>query len=136
MIYYRDPACADIVFLGFTSISPPEKVHSIVNLGGIVKTLRIVNLLSRSIFSTAGSFGDVGVGFWQDGFFVDFDFWAAGFFSRILSPDFFSSFLWGKSAQKNPPPGKAPAKSSKKFFSTKIPDTFLQRGRTFVMRNC
>ena len=33
----------------------------------------------------------------------------------------------GKSAQKNPP-GKSPTKSSK-FYTTKIPDTFLQRGR-------
>ena len=48
-------------------------------------------------------------------------------FSRILSPDFFSSFLWGKSAQKNPP-GKSPAKSSK-TYTTKIPDNFLQRVR-------
>ena len=33
----------------------------------------------------------------------------------------------GKSAQKNPP-GKSPAKSSE-IYATKIPDTFLQRGR-------
>ena len=38
--------------------------------------------------------------------------------SRIFSPDFFSSFLWGKSAQKNPP-GKCPGKSSK-IYTTKI----------------
>ena len=43
-----------------------KRVHSIVNLGGVVKTLRIVNLLSRSIFSTAGSFG-----FWVFGEGVD-----------------------------------------------------------------
>ena len=57
----------------------------------------------------------------------DFLFLARRIFSRILSPDFLSSFLWGKSAQKNPP-GKSPAKSSK-IYTTKIPDTFLQRGR-------
>ena len=68
----------------------------------------------------------VRAGFRQNGFFADFYFWAARFFSRILSPDFFSSFLWEKSAQKNPP-GKSPAKSSK-IYTTKIPDTFLQRG--------
>ena len=65
------------------------------------------------------------VGFWQNGFFADFYFWAAGFFRgfrrRILSPHF-----CGKSAQKNPP-GKSPAKSSK-IYTAKIPDTFLQRG--------
>ena len=60
-------------------------------------------------------------------------------FSRIFifgPPDFFADFLAGffllifveKSAQKNPP-GKSPAKSFK-FYTTKIPDTFLQRGRT------
>ena len=48
-------------------------------------------------------------------------------FSRIVSPDFFSSFLWGTSAQKNPP-GTSPAKSSK-IYATKIPNTFLQRIR-------
>ena len=59
-------------------------------------------------------------------------------FSRIFifePPDFFADFVAGffllifvgKSAQKNPP-GKSPAKSSK-FYTTKIPDTFLQRGR-------
>ena len=59
-------------------------------------------------------------------------------FSRIFifgPPDFSADFLAGffllifvgKSAQKNPP-GKSPAKSSK-IYTTKIPDTFLQRGR-------
>ena len=59
-------------------------------------------------------------------------------FSRIFiigSPDFFADFVAGfyllifvgKSAQKNPP-GKSPAKSSK-IYTTKIPDTFLQRSR-------
>ena len=37
---------------------------------------------------------------------------------RIFSPDFFSSFFVGKSAQKNPP-GKSPAKSAK-IYTTKI----------------
>ena len=42
-------------------------------------------------------------------------------------PDVLFFFVVGESAQKNPP-GKTPAKSSK-FYTTKIPDTFLQRGR-------
>ena len=75
---------------------------------------RIPNQISPKINFRAGS--------WQNGFFADFYFWAAGFFRgfsrRIFSP--------GKSAQKNPP-GKSPAKSSK-IDTTKIPDTFLQRG--------
>ena len=36
---------------------------------------------------------NIRVGFWQNGSFADSYFWAAGFFSRILSPDFFASFL-------------------------------------------
>ena len=60
----------------------------------------------------------VRVGFWQNGFFADFYFWAADGFSRILSPELFSSFLWGKSGQIFFP-GKSAAKSSK-FYTTKI----------------
>ena len=53
-------------------------------------------------------------------------------------PDFFADFLAGffllifvgKSAQKNPP-RKSPGKSSK-IYTTKIPDTFLQRGRAKI----
>ena len=60
----------------------------------------------------------VGAGFRQNGFFADFFFFGRQIFSRIFSPDFFSSFFVGKSAQKNPP-GKSPEKSSK-FYTTKI----------------
>ena len=42
----------------YRHLSSVKRVHSIVKLGDIVKTLRIVNLLSRSIFSMAGSFGN------------------------------------------------------------------------------
>ena len=56
-------------------------------------------------------------------------------FPRILSPDFLSSFLWEKVPRKilqeKNPPGKSPAKSSK-IYTTKIPDTFLQRGRANI----
>ena len=48
------PTCADIIFLGFADMCPPSQ-HS--KYGGVVKTLRRSNSLSRSIFSTAGSFG-------------------------------------------------------------------------------
>ena len=51
---------------------------------------------------------------------------------RILSPDFFSYFFEKKSAQKNPT-GESPAKSSK-MCTTKIPDTFLQRGQANILR--
>ena len=50
--------------------------------------------------------------------FRGFLFLSRRIFSRIFSPDFFSSFLWGKSAQKNPP-RKSPGKSSK-IYTTKI----------------
>ena len=38
-------------------LSPQRGVHGVVNLGGVVKTLRRSNSLSRTVFSTAGSFG-------------------------------------------------------------------------------
>ena len=57
------------------------------------------------------------VGFWQNGFFADFYFWAAGFF-RGFSRRIFSPHFCGKSAQKNPP-GKSPRKSSR-IYTTKI----------------
>ena len=45
-------------FPGFyRHFSPQRRVPSIVNMGGVVKTLRRSNSLSRSVFSTAGSFG-------------------------------------------------------------------------------
>ena len=41
----------------YRHLSPQRGVHGIVNLGGVVKTLRRSNSLSRTVFSTAGSFG-------------------------------------------------------------------------------
>ena len=70
----------------------------------------------------------IGSVFGRTDFFADFYFWAAGFFLRILSPDFSPhSFLWEKRAQKILPE-KSLAKSSKIYAKTN-PDTFLQRGR-------
>ena len=54
------------------------------------------------------------VGFWQNGFFADFYFWAAGFF-RIFSPDFLSSFLWEKSPEKSS--RKIPGKILQKLYN-------------------
>ena len=86
--------------------------------------IRLEDVTIKTIFDR----GQVkrGVGAWQNGFFADFYFRAAGFF-RGFSRRIFPLIFVGKSAQKNPP-GKSPAKSSK-FYTTKIPDTFLQRGR-------
>ena len=39
-------------------LSPQRGVHGVVNLGGVAKTLRRSNSLSRTVFSTAGSFGN------------------------------------------------------------------------------
>ena len=66
-------------------------------------------------------------------------------FSRIFifePPDLFADFVTrfflvvfiGKSAQKNSP-GRSPAKSSK-IYTTKIPDTFLQRDQAKTSRDC
>ena len=47
------------ISLGFTGISPFKKltrVHSVVNRGGVVKTLRRRNSLSCGVFSSAASF--------------------------------------------------------------------------------
>ena len=58
------------------------------------------------------------VGFWQNGFFADFDFGPLDFFTDFLAGFFLLIFV-GKSAHKNPP-GKSPAKSSK-IYTNKNP---------------
>ena len=63
------------------------------------------------------------VGSWQNAFFLaDFYFWAAGFFSRILSPIFCPHFCGGKKCPENPP-----EKSPAKFIQHKSP-THICRG--------
>ena len=75
---------------------------------------RLGSVLGRTDFSRISIFG-------PPDFFADF---LAGFFLLIFV---------GKSAQKNPP-AKSPAKSSK-IYTTKIPDTFLQRGRANIAQS-
>ena len=54
----RQPPLCSHNFPGFCRHFSPERgVHAVVNMGGVVKTLRRSNSLSRSVFSTAGSFG-------------------------------------------------------------------------------
>ena len=65
-------------------------------------------------------------GFWQNGFLAEFIIGLPHFFANFVA-GFFLLFFVGDSAQKNPP-GKSPANSSR-TYTTKIPDTFLQRGR-------
>ena len=57
--------------------------------------------LCKSEIAAICDYNFSGVGFWRNGFFADFYFWAAGF-SRISSPDFFSSCLWEKVPRKIP----------------------------------
>ena len=85
--------------------------------------VRHVDLFEASFFLFAPF---VRAGSWQNGFFADFFFELPDFFADFLAGFFLLIFV-GKSAQKNPP-RKSPGKSSK-IYITKIPDTFLQRGR-------
>ena len=58
IIYYGDPLVRTSVSPGnYRHSSSQRRVRSAVKMGGVVKTLRRSNLLSRSVFSTAGSFG-------------------------------------------------------------------------------
>ena len=57
MIYYRDPLVQTSVSLILPASLLSKKGSQHGRSGGRSQTLRIVNLLPRSIFSTAGSFG-------------------------------------------------------------------------------
>ena len=70
---------------------------------------------------------DLRVGFRQNGFFADFYFWAAGIFGGFCRRILFS-FLWKNFKVPKKSSRKSPAKSSK-IYTTKIPDTFLQRAQ-------
>ena len=60
MTYYRGAPCGDTIFLGITDVLPlKRRVHRVVNMGGVVKTLRHSNsqfFYRCSILSTEGSF--------------------------------------------------------------------------------
>ena len=81
-------------------------------------------------FLRIGSHPEVRVGFWQNGFFRRFLFFGPPDFFRRFCRRIFSPHFCGKKCpdKKKKPPGKSPVKSSK-FYTTKIPDTFLQRRR-------
>ena len=83
------------------------------------------DLAWKLLFTSFSFFGFVRVGFWQNGFFADFYFWAAGFFRgfcrRMFSPHFCGEKCPEKSSR------KIPDKILKMLYN-KIPDTFLQRG--------
>ena len=64
------------------------------------------------------------IGFWLNGLFAIFSLNSR--ISVILSLDVSPHFCWGQCPEN--PPGKSPTKSAK-IYTTKIPDTFLQRGR-------
>ena len=71
------------------------------------------------------------VGFWQNGFFADFYFWAAGFSRRIFSPHFCGKKCPEKSSRKIPAKilQNLYNKNPPKFIQQKSSDTFLQNGR-------
>ena len=62
--------------------------------------------------------------------FRGFLFLSRRIFSRIFSPDFFSSFSWEKVLRKILQ--ENPLENLSKIYTTKIPDTFLQRGRANI----
>ena len=66
------------------------------------------------------------VGSWQKGFLRGFVFLGRRIFLRILSPDFFSSFLWEKVPRKILHENRRQILQSSKFDTTKIPDTFCR----------
>ena len=71
-------------------------------------------------------FQNVRVGFWQNGFFADFYFWAAGFFGDLVAGFFLLIFV-GKSAQKIL--HENPQQNAPNFIRQKSSDIFLQTGR-------
>ena len=55
-----------------------------------------------------------------------FLFWAAGFISRVLWPDFFSSFLWGKMPRTKNSSRKPPLQNPPTFTQQKSPTHFCR----------
>ena len=68
--------------------------------------------------------GDIAVGFWQNGFFADFYFWAAGFFRRFSLFGFFLLIFVGKVPRKIH--SENPRENPPKFIQQKSSNTFLQ----------
>ena len=79
----------------------------------------------------------VRVGSWQNGFFRGFLFLCRRIFSRIFSPNFFSSFLCGKKSAQIKILQENPRQNPPKFIQHKNPrHTFLQRGLVQQLRFC
>ena len=66
------------------------------------------------------------VGFWQNGFFADFYFWAAGFFRGFYRRIFFLLIFVGKVPRKILQ--ENPRENPPKFIQQKSSDTLLQIG--------
>ena len=74
------------------------------------------------------------IGFWQNGFFRGFLFLSRRISSRILSPDFFSSFLWEKVPRKILQ--ENPRQNPPKFIQQKSPTIFCRgAGQRFTLAN-
>ena len=58
----RHTLCGHLFPGNYRHVSSHRRVHTVVKMGGVVKTLRRSNSLSRSVFSTVRSFGYFGFG--------------------------------------------------------------------------
>ena len=67
---------------------------------------------------------EVRAGFWQNRFFADIYFWAAGFIIADFVTGFFSSFLWGKVPRKILQ--ENPRQTPPKFIQQKSPTHFCR----------
>ena len=112
---------------------PPQRAPSTENIKhcGVQKWLRVrfcyLRDMYRNYFTGLGRLGNIlGSALGRTDFSRIFIFEPPDFFADFVAGFFLLIFV-GKSAQKNPP-GKSPTKSSK-FYTTKIPDNFLQRGQ-------
>ena len=113
----------------FGQLPPPSTLQG-VGLGGR-KNPRII--VGENYCHFGASY--IRVGFWQNGFFADFYFWAAGFFRgfcrRIFSPHFCGEKVPRKILQENP------RQNPPKFIQQKSPTHFCRgAGPTYIGAPC
>ena len=114
-------------FLSNFTFSNPKFIHADFLLPGETK-----KGCGQSAESLRKFHRNFRAGFRQNGFFADFYFWAAGFFSRIFSPDFFSSFFWEKCPEKSS--GKMPGKILQNLYNKNPPTHFCRLPRPRNLR--
>ena len=89
--------CADTLCVALQASSSQRRAQGVADMGGVVNLVAPYRVIAV----------------WQNGFFADFYFWAAGFFRGFLGRRIFSPHFCGK---------KCPEKSSRK-----IPGKILQK---------